>query len=206
MIEFESKFKTKYSKIDECINDAAMSENYIQTYFTDDDGREKRIRIHYNVMDLTNNKKLNSHAVLCEKKLVGLVDGIEQREEKEEPISLDEAINIVINNLKTTLVKKRYIVPFENYKFEIDSYPEFTNIDADMKDVNGDFVTIEVEFNSKEDRDRFLTLDLPSWLGEDVSSDKRYSNRRLAYLEKTNNLVEDTVRKFAGMKPKKTMR
>lgn len=206
MIEFESKFKTKYSKIDECINDATMSENYIQTYFTDDDGREKRIRIHYNVMDLTNNKKLNNHAVLCEKKLVGLVDGIEQREEKEEPISLDEAINIVINNLKTTLVKKRYIVPFENYKFEIDSYPEFTNIDADMKDVNGDFVTIEVEFNSKEDRDRFLTLDLPSWLGEDVSSDKRYSNRRLAYLEKTNNLVEDTVRKFAGMKPKKTMR
>lgn len=206
MIEFESKFKTKYSKIDECINDATMSENYIQTYFTDDDGSEKRLRIHYNVMDLTNNKKLNNHAVLCEKKLVALVDGIEQREEKEEPISLDEAINIVINNLKTTLLKKRYIVPFENYKFEIDIYPEFTNIDADMKDVNGDFVTIEVEFKSKEDRDRFLTLELPSWLGEEVSSDKRYSNRRIAYLEKTNNLVEETVRKFAGMKPKKTLR
>lgn len=206
MIEFESKFKTKYSKIDECVNNATMSENYIQTYFTDDDGRDKRLRIHYNVMDLTNNKKLNNHAVLCEKKLVGLVDGIEQREEKEEPISLDEAINIVINNLKTTLLKKRYVVPFENYKFEIDIYPEFTNIDADMKDVNGDFVTIEVEFKSKEDRDRFLTLELPSWLGEEVSSDKRYSNRRIAYLEKTNNLVEETVRKFAGLKPKKTIR
>lgn len=203
MIEFESKFKPNYKDVNDFLPSATFFEKYIQTYFKDDDGREKRVRIHYEIVSLKDNKSLPMHAVLCEKKVVGEEDGIEIREEIEEPINLDAAMSIALNNLASTLIKSRYIVPFHDYKFEVDFYPEFTKIDDDMKDIDGNFVSIEVEFKSKEDRDKFLKLDIPSWVGEEITNDKRYSNRRIAYLEKTNSVVEDTVKKLAGIKNKK---
>lgn len=206
MIEFESKFKPAYENSNEYKKDSVMRETYIQSYFVDDDGEAKRVRIHTERVDLRTGKKMPDMAVLCVKSLVDVVDGIEIRDEVEEPMEIEAAQSIALNNLATTLVKTRNFIPFHGYTLEVDTYPESIKIDEDMKDKEGVLTAIEVEFKSKEDRDEFLKLEMPSWIGEEISSDKRYSNRKLADSPKINSFVEDYVRKYAGQKIKKKMR
>lgn len=64
--------------------------------------------------------------------------------------------------------KTRYFIPLDpDHIAELDIYYE------DLKTL----VTVEVEFNSTKDAERFIA---PEWFGKDVTHDSRYKNNHLA--------------------------
>ncbi|MDR1703487.1 MAG: CYTH domain-containing protein [Clostridiales bacterium] len=66
------------------------------------------------------------------------------------------------------IIKTRYIIPMQDgLNAEYDVYSGFLE----------GLRTVEVEFESIEDRDAFMP---PEWFGRDVTSDYRYSNAELA--------------------------
>lgn len=65
------------------------------------------------------------------------------------------------------VVKRRYLVPAEELHFDVDVYEEGL---AGLR-------VAEVEFASVEASESF---ELPTWLGDEVTEDPRYKNRRLA--------------------------
>lgn len=66
--------------------------------------------------------------------------------------------------LKPLIVKRRYRIPFGGHIFEVDEFLA----------ENEGLVVAEVELNDENDR-----VELPAWIGEEVSNDPRYFNASL---------------------------
>ena len=89
------------------------------------------------------------------------------REEKEIFISRREYENLLAKAETGAVMKRRYFYPLDGYTAEIDVY----------KGALSGLMTVEVEFESIEDAERFLP---PVFFGEDVSRLPEYKNASLA--------------------------
>ncbi|MDI7860446.1 CYTH domain-containing protein [Rhizobiaceae bacterium n13] len=97
-----------------------------------------------------------------------------QREEFEYEIPLSDAEEMVSLAIGTVLEKTRYEVNCEGYTWEIDVY------DGAYRGL----VVAEVELSDKAEQPP-----LPSWLGPEVTGDRRYSNQTLAMEDLREELV-----------------
>lgn len=91
--------------------------------------------------------------------------GILTRDEFEYPISHDDAVEMLAFSIGNIIEKTRHTVEFEGFTWEVDVF----------EGIYRGLVTAEVEMESEAD-----TPALPSWLGREVTGDKRYSNQALA--------------------------
>jgi hypothetical protein len=203
MFEIERKFKLKEMITQKDIDDISfMKEEFIQTYFRDDDGENKRVRIHHSGIDLKTGKKIHEKAILCKKKVVDIIDNVEVREELESPLNMDEAKSIILNNLHSTFYKTRNYINLDKFVLEIDSFPNLWTLDKEMLNEVGELKVVEVEFKDKTHLEEFKQLTLPSFIGDEVTGDKRYNNSTLAFMKKNDLEVEKYVKKFMGIKMK----
>lgn len=96
-----------------------------------------------------------------------------RRYEFEYEIPFNEALKMMQAYPKVpTITKDRYIIRAENGCWEVDRF----------LDDNAGLVLAEKELASEDEQ-----IDFPSWLGEEVTEDKRYSN---------SNLSENPYRKW----------
>jgi len=94
----------------------------------------------------------------------GATRGI-SRSEFEYEIPLDEGLQLM-EMVKTPLVEKnRYVIDYNNFTWEVDEF---------FGDNEG-LLIAEVELESESDQP-----ELPDWIGEEVTPDRRYSNLNLA--------------------------
>lgn len=89
--------------------------------------------------------------------------GLMSRKEFEFPIPLDQADEMMDTLGKALVMKKRYKIPFKGHTFEVDMF--YAN----------NQILIEVELRSEDEK-----VDLPDWVGQEVTHDKRYSNASIA--------------------------
>jgi len=88
------------------------------------------------------------------------------RDEYEYEIPVDDANAMLVNFCGDRQVRKvRYRVPVDSHTFEVDVYAG----------ENEGLVVAEVELSSDEE-----TVNLPVWVGKELTGDKRFSNRSLA--------------------------
>ena len=87
------------------------------------------------------------------------------RDEFEYPISHNDALEMLAFSIGNVIEKTRYTVDFEGFTWEVDVF----------EGAYRGLVTAEVEMTSEED-----APSLPTWLGREVTGDKRYSNQALA--------------------------
>ena len=94
-------------------------------------------------------------------------EGTDVREEIETEIN-ENAFNILRALIKSKAIKKtRYFIAIsDNLTAELDVYHD---------DLDGLF-TVEVEFETKEEMEKFVA---PTWFGEDISSNFKYKNKNL---------------------------
>ncbi len=94
----------------------------------------------------------------------GITQGV-SRSEFEYEISVEDA-NVMLDNIceKPLIEKKRYKIPVEGLVFEVD---EFFGENAGL-------VVAEVELEDEKQK-----VDLPEWIGAEVSGDPRYFNSNL---------------------------
>jgi CYTH domain-containing protein len=107
-------------------------------------------------------KKENYQFTMTIKKGKGLV-----REEVELTILEATYNQLLTNNYKIPLRKKRSKIVIEGNEFDYDVY-------LNSKEVG--LKTIEIEFNSEEEANNFIK---PEWFGKDVTDDKSYKNQNL---------------------------
>ena len=88
-----------------------------------------------------------------------------QRQEFEYTIPLADAQAMLSTFSSGLIQKKRYTYPFENHLWEIDVF----------EGVNQGLIVAEVELKSPNE-----TIALPSFIGQEVSFDKRYRNEALS--------------------------
>ena len=98
-----------------------------------------------------------------------IIDGKIVREENEENISEQMADNL-LKHCSKILEKTRHVIFHNNTKIEVD---EFHNLKKPL-------VVAEIEYNSTEQ-----VLDIPQWLGSDVTGQSKFSNSRL--INQVNN-------------------
>ncbi len=91
-------------------------------------------------------------------------DGGKSRFEWEKVLSREEGEKLFVLCLPGAIEKKRHLVPYGEHLFEVDVF----------EGANAGLVLAEVELSSATE-----TVELPAWIGEEVSGDKRYYN---AYL------------------------
>jgi len=126
-------------------------QNIDQTYLAIEDGQELRVR---KITDLDTGEVTFTHTFKDGK-------GI-SREEIEYFIS-EGLYNQMIEAVKAVpLVKKRLTGEWKGTTVEIDVYTQL------------ELTVLEVEFESMEEAERF---NAPEWFGEDVSTERRYSNK-----------------------------
>ena len=89
------------------------------------------------------------------------------REEFELLLTKEDYDRLFLKTEGTPVVKKRYLVPVEEYTAEVDIYEE---------ELEG-LMTTEVEFPSLEAAEAFVA---PEWFGRDVSEEKAYKNTSLS--------------------------
>ena len=87
------------------------------------------------------------------------------RSEFEYEIALDDAFSMLDQAQGIVIEKTRHLVHWDNHMWEID---EFSGAYLGL-------ITAEVELESTEDEPT-----IPDWIGEEVTSDRRYSNQTLA--------------------------
>lgn len=87
------------------------------------------------------------------------------RVEVEEEISFEKASLLMTMCLPGVIHKIRYIVPNEDKLFEVDVF---------LKDNHG-LIVAEIELDSEEDE-----IDLPEWIGKEVTGDVNYYNSQLS--------------------------
>lgn len=87
-----------------------------------------------------------------------------RKEEQEFEIDQETYSNLMSMSESIPLRKIRYKFVWEGYPYDVDMYEDY------------DLIIIEVEFESIEDATAFQS---PTWLGDDVSGDKQYSNKKL---------------------------
>lgn len=86
------------------------------------------------------------------------------RYEFEKEIKMDDAKQLLALCLPSVIEKTRYIVEFDEHVFEVD---EFYSANAGL-------VIAEVELASTDE-----SVQLPDWIGEEVTNDKKYYNSYL---------------------------
>jgi CYTH domain-containing protein len=88
------------------------------------------------------------------------------RAEYEYPIPIEDARAMLDSLCATPLIEKtRYVVRHAGLSFEIDEF----------HGENAGLVLVEVELESEDQK-----IELPEWVGEEVTSDSRYYNSNLA--------------------------
>ena len=144
-LEIERKFLLKD---DSWKNSAIEFHEFRQSYFSSGNGPAIRIRI------------ADSDAYLTIK---SPSKGI-SRAEFEYKIPLADAELMLKLFCGSEIVKRRWIVPYENFSWEIDEF----------HGANEGLVVAEIELASAEQQ-----FPIPPWLGQEVSTDLRYRNTHL---------------------------
>lgn len=92
------------------------------------------------------------------------------RDEWEYPIPAEQAEQMLRLCAGRTIIKDRYLVPYGEHIWEVDVF----------HDRHEGLVLAELEVSTADE-----TYELPEWLGEEVTGDKRYYN---SYLALSNDL------------------
>lgn len=129
---------------------AVESHRIRQGYIAHDMGRSVRVRI------------LDDRGFLTVK---GPFIGLGSRPEWEKEISLQEAEDLFLLCKPGSIDTTRWIVPAGERKFEVDEF----------HGENEGLVMAEIELKSQDE-----AFERPSWLGDEVTGDKRYYNGYLA--------------------------
>ena len=129
---------------------AVESHRIRQGYIAHDMGRSVRVRI------------LDDKGILTVK---GPFIGLGSRPEWEKEISLQEAEDLFLLCKPGSIDKTRWIVPAGERKFEVDEF----------HGENEGLVMAEIELKNQDE-----AFERPSWLGDEVTGDKRYYNGYLA--------------------------
>jgi CYTH domain-containing protein len=87
------------------------------------------------------------------------------REEFEYSIPLKDGMEMMRMVATPIILKNRYVIPFQGYKWEIDEF---------FGDNEG-LILAEVELKSEEERPEW-----PEWIDQEVTGDPRYFNLQLA--------------------------
>lgn len=95
------------------------------------------------------------------------------RFEWEKELTLEEGEMLLKLALPTVIVKTRYIVPLGALSFEVDVF------EGDHEGL----ILAEIELPSEK-----TFIDLPPWIGKEVTGDKRYYNSYLSFKESKNSL------------------
>ena len=95
------------------------------------------------------------------------------RFEWEKELPLEEGEMLFKLALPTVIIKTRYIVPQGSLYFEVDVF------EGDYKGL----ILAEIELPSEK-----TSIDLPPWIGKEVTGDKRYYNSYLSSKESKNSL------------------
>lgn len=118
----------------------------IQGYFSTNDSCSIRIRISGNEAHLN-----------IKSATLGII-----RSEYDYPVPLNDAKEMLQSLcIKPLIEKTRYYVPIDNHLWEIDVF----------SGENEGLVVAEIELESENE-----TINLPAWIGEEVSDDPRYYN------------------------------
>jgi len=94
----------------------------------------------------------------------GITEGL-TRDEFEYEIPLGDALALLQLCERPAIEKKRYIVPNGAHDWEVDVF----------EGVNEGLVVAEIELGSEDE-----AFEKPSWLGNEVSGDRKYSNSALS--------------------------
>lgn len=124
-----------------------------QTYLALDKDQELRVR---RIKDLATGDVSFTHTF---KRGFGLT-----REEVEYPISAGIYEQMIHSRGALPLVKKRTTLQWNDYLLEIDDYHQIK------------LMVLEIEFQSEEEATSF---EPPEWFGQDISTDKQYSNKKV---------------------------
>lgn len=147
----EIERKFLVSNLEECLQHHTKSITIVQGYLSFDPARTVRIR------------KTDTKAFLTIK---GKSDETgDTRFEWEKEIKENEAIQLFDLCLGQTIRKTRYIVPYQSHIFEIDVF----------SGNHQGLVIAEIELSSSSEK-----VDLPKWIGQEVTGDNRYYNSVLA--------------------------
>ncbi len=137
--------------ITNCLRVATASFSIIQGYLSNDPARTVRLR------------SCNKQAFLTVKG-ASSADGT-TRVEWETEISIKDAEALLPLCLPGSIQKTRYLVPYKQHLFEVDVFE---------KDLEG-LVIAEIELKNANQE-----IELPDWLGKEVTGDNRYYNSYLA--------------------------
>ena len=137
--------------ITNCLRVATASFSIIQGYLSNDPARTVRLR------------SCNKQAFLTVKG-ASSADGT-TRVEWETEISIKDAEALLPLCLPGSIQKTRYLVPYKQHLFEVDVFE---------KDLEG-LVIAEIELKNANQE-----IEIPDWLGKEVTGDNRYYNSYLA--------------------------
>ena len=146
----EIERKFLVSNVQMCLAKATASFAIFQGYLSIDPARTVRLRIQDNHAFLTIKGASSS-------------DGT-TRFEWEKQLSLNDANNLLPLCLPGSIQKTRYHVPFNEYLFEVDVF------EAALSGL----VLAEIELKSSDQK-----IELPNWIGLEVTGDRRYYNSYL---------------------------
>ena len=147
----EIERKFLVSNLDECLQHHTNSKSIVQGYLSFDPARTVRVRKTDTGAFLTIKGKSNATG--------------DTRLEWEKEIPENEATLLLDLCLGETIRKTRYLVPHQSHLFEVDVF---------SGKLQG-LVIAEVELSADDEQ-----LDLPIWIGEEVTGDPRFYNSDLA--------------------------
>ena len=147
----EIERKFLVSSIDNCLHHYTKSIRIVQGYLSFDPARTVRVR------------KTDDKALLTIKGEPNATG--DTRFEWEKEIAQNEAIQLLDLSLGETIRKNRYVIPHKSHLFEVDVF---------SGKLQG-LIIAEVELSAAGDQ-----LDLPTWIGKEVTGDPRYYNSNLA--------------------------
>lgn len=138
---------------------ASSSSSFLQAYIASGKDRSVRVRI----MD---GKKARL--------TIKIGRNLFARDEFEYDIPLTDAREMSEQALGVVLEKTRYFVPYEGYTWEVDVYAG----------AYAGLVVAEVEIASEKEQPL-----LPTWIGKEITGDRRYSNVNMAIEDLSEELV-----------------
>ena len=147
----EIERKFLVSNLDECLQHHTNSKSIVQGYLSFDPARTVRFRKTDTGAFLTIKGKSNATG--------------DTRLECEKEIPENEATRLLDLCLGQIIRKTRYLVPHQSHLFEVDVF---------SGKLQG-LVIAEVELSKANEQ-----LDLPTWIGKEVTGDSRYFNSDLA--------------------------
>jgi len=146
-IEIERKFLLKDKSI---IKSADYSYDIVQFYLTDNlRFRKDKDGFRFELKRRKQNFNIEKSLILNEK-----IGGI-----------IFSLLNFLI---KRKIHKKRHIINFNNFKYEIDEF------------ISHDIFLVEIEFKTLYKMYHFLSMEKPIWLGSDVTDNPNYFNSNIS--------------------------